>query len=134
MFVQINDLIDQIKELEKQRSTHLTSICIQLSKLVQGCLVADCLVLGKHIWQIPANDTTITDALGHVFQPALKTSQGFGVVTWKALDYLEARDNGKLEIEAESRFCILWSCMGLPRMLVLQEYEQLIARVETGEY
>jgi hypothetical protein len=134
MFERINSLVTQINDLEKQRDNHLTSICIRLHELVKNGVLTDCLVLGPHVWQIPANDSTMTDALGYVYQPALKTSQGFGVVTWKALDYLEARDNGRLEIEAESRFCINWGCMDFPRALAFRDFIKLIARVEAGEY
>lgn len=134
MFERINSCIKQINELEKQRDEHLTRICIRLYELVKSGLVADCLVLGKHVWQIPANDSTMTDALGYVYQPALKTSQGFGVVTWKALDYLEARDNGRLEIEAEFRFYIMWDCMSFPKALAIRDFQELIARVESCEY
>jgi hypothetical protein len=134
MFERINNCIKQINELEKLRDDHLTRICIRLHELVKCGLVADCLVLGKHVWQIPANDSTMTDALGYVYQPALKTSQGFGVVTWKALDYLEARDKGRLETDAESRFCIMWCCMSFPKALAIRSFQELIARVESGEY
>lgn len=134
MFEQINSLINEIHQLEKQRHMHLTSISIHLAKLVHNGLIADCMVLGKHVWQIPANDTTMTDVLGYVYQPALKTSQGLGLVIWKALDYLDARDHDKLEIESESRFRIMWSCVGFHRLMALREYEELFSRVESGEY
>src|SRR5215211_7733004 len=72
-----------------------------------------------------------------VYQAALDTRQGLGVLHWDMEDYHEARDQGRLEQESQGRFIPFAECEPLVRALLYRHVESLseqlideIARVE----
>ena len=126
MFERIDELINKIKELEKQRDTDLLTICIAIHRNVKRGNLPDCFILGTHVWQLPASDISLTDALGSVYQTAIRTSEGFGIVQWQALEYLQFRDEKCLEEQASLFFRIYWNCNPFEKALILRDKEQLI--------
>jgi hypothetical protein len=126
MFERIDELIRKIQELEKQRDTELVSICICIHRNVKRGHLPDCFILGTHVWQLPALDYTMTDALGVVYQTAIKTSEGLGVVRWKALEYLQFREENCLEEQASMYFHVYINCNSFEKALALRDFGQLL--------
>ena len=78
----------------------------RIHSLVKAGYLQDSLFLGEHIWQIPASDYCDCDALGSIYQPALWTWQGYGILTWNAL--------------------LIYNCNAFEKSLIFRDHEQLL--------
>ena len=89
-----------------------------MSNLSRLGLFRDSLYLGDQIWQKPASDLADCDDLGIVYQPALWTVQGYGVVVWDAAEFMQLRDEFRLAAEARSYFKPFSNCREFEKALI----------------
>lgn len=98
----------------------------RIESLVRVGYLGDSLFLGEQICHRPASDLAERDDLGTVFQPALWTYQGYGIVIWGAAEFMQLRDEFRLEVEARTSFKPFGACKAFEKALVLRDHEELL--------
>lgn len=126
---EFDDLCLRIRHAAELAEAAVEDIHSRMGNLSRLGLFGDSLYLGKQIWQKPASDLAECEDLGIVYQPALWTIHGYGIVVWDAAEFLQLREVYRLTAEARNYFKPFCNCREFEKALIQGEQAVLLEKL-----
>jgi hypothetical protein len=126
MMQEFDDLCLRIRHAAELAEAAVEDIHLRIGNLNRVGYLGNSIYLGEQIWHRPASDLAECDDLGFINQPALWTWQGYGIVNWDSAEFLQFRDEFRLEWEARNYFKAFGNCTAFEKALILRDHEQML--------